>query len=137
MRTQTIQRTNLGEHSQFIFTQRRNAAREIVDAGERPPGDDLLGGFLSQSANVVEPQADAVILYRAGPLRAHHIHGKEMQSVALGVFYQRRGMIEPHRLLVEDRRGERGQVVALEVSAGISDQREAGGVSLRKSVERE
>ncbi len=57
--------------------------------------------------------------------------------MTLRVFDDRRGRIKSHRLIVEQRGGEGGQVVALQIGAGIGDEREAGGVRFGKSVERE
>ena len=42
-----------------------------------------------------------------------------------------------HRLVVEQGRGESRQVMALEIRAGVGDQREAGRVRLGKSIKRE
>ena len=46
-------------------------------------------------------------------------------------------MIEPHRLVVEERRVERRRVMHLEIRARVGEQREARGVRLGKSVQRE
>ena len=55
----------------------------------------------------------------------------------LGILDQRRRVIEPERLVVEQRRVERRRVVRLQVRAGIHDQREARGVRLGEAIERE
>jgi hypothetical protein len=49
----------------------------------------------------------------------------------------RGGRIKSHGLVVEQRGGEGGQVVAFQIGAGIGDEREAGGVRFGESVERE
>ena len=94
-------------------------------------------GLLAQPANVIEPQTHTVAIFNgAKPLRFLHIHGQKMQAVALGVFHQSRRMIKPHGLLIQNRRGERRQVMALQISAGIGDQSETRGVRFGKSVQR-
>src|SRR5580704_17651041 len=54
----------------------------------------------------------------------------------LGVFDNRRRVIEPHRLIVEQSRRKRRQIMTLEISAGIGDQGTTGGVRLGKPIER-
>src|SRR6266545_2792698 len=46
-------------------------------------------------------------------------------------------MIEPHRLVVEERRVERRRMMDAQVRARVGEQREAARVALRKAVERE
>jgi hypothetical protein len=57
--------------------------------------------------------------------------------MALRVFDQDGGRVKPHRLIVQHGAGEFRQVVALQVSAGVSDHRETGGVRFGEAVERE
>ena len=57
--------------------------------------------------------------------------------MALRVFDERCRRVKAHGLIVEQRRGEGGEVVALQLGAGIGDQGEAGGVRFGKSIERE
>ena len=57
--------------------------------------------------------------------------------MALGVLHNRRRAVKAHGLVVEQRGGERREIMALEISAGIGEQREAGGVRFWKAVERE
>ena len=57
--------------------------------------------------------------------------------MVLRVFDDRRRRIKTHRLVVEQSGRKCGQVVALQKSAGVSDQREAGGMGFGKPVERE
>ena len=61
----------------------------------------------------------------------------EPDAAALRVLDERRRVIEPHRLVVEERRVERRRVMDFEIRARIRQQREAGGVRLGKSVQRE
>jgi hypothetical protein len=55
----------------------------------------------------------------------------------LRIFNERERLIEPHRLIVEYRRGERRQVITFQIGARISYQREACRVRFRKAVKRE
>ncbi len=48
--------------------------------------------------------------------------------MTLRIFGDRRRRIKTHGLVVEQGGGKCGEVVAFQISAGISDQREAGGV---------
>ena len=102
---------------------------------------DRPGRRLAQALDVIQSQANALssvfVFDGAKPVRARDIDGPEMQAVALRVFHQRGGRVEPHGLIVQDGRGERRQVMALQIRAGIGDQREAGRVRFGKSVQRE
>ena len=55
--------------------------------------------------------------------------------MALRIFDDGRGGIKSHGLVVEQGGGERGEIVALQIGAGVGNQREAGRVRFRKSVE--
>jgi hypothetical protein len=57
--------------------------------------------------------------------------------VTLRVFDQDGGRIKTHGLVVEQGAGECRQVMALQIRAGVSQQREAGGVRFGETVERE
>ena len=56
--------------------------------------------------------------------------------MALCILHDGCRTIEPHRLVVEQGRGECRQIMTLEISAGVSNQRKAGGVRFRKSIQR-
>ena len=64
----------------------------------------------------------------AFPIRARHIDRQHFQSVPLRILDNRERLIKTHRLVVERRRGKRRQVMTLEIGAGVSNQRKAGGV---------
>ena len=57
--------------------------------------------------------------------------------MALGVLHQRGGVVEAHRLIVQQGRGEGGQVVVLQPGAGVGEQREAARRATPEAVERE
>ena len=52
-------------------------------------------------------------------------------------FTKRRGVIEPHRLVVQQRRVERAGVMRLQIRARVRQQREAGGMRFREAIQRE
>src|SRR5439155_16384886 len=52
----------------------------------------------------------------------------------LRVFHNGCRTVESHRLIIQESCGKRCEVVVFQISTGISDQREAGGVGFRKSV---
>ena len=56
--------------------------------------------------------------------------------MALRVLDQCRRMVEPHRLVVQQRGIEGGRIVDLQIRAGIDDEREARRVRLGKPIER-
>src|ERR1700722_162982 len=74
---------------------------------------------------------------RAEPVRARYIDGLELQAMTLCIFHQGRGAVKTHGLIVQNCGGKSGQIVALQISAGIADQRKTGGVRFGKSVQRE
>ena len=79
----------------------------------------------------------AVLLDAAQPVGLLHVDRMEAHAAALRVLDERRRVVEPHRLVVEERRVERRRVMHLEIRARVGEQREAGGVRLGKPVERE
>ena len=87
--------------------------------------------------DVAQADADRALLDGAQPLGAGHVDGPHAHAAPPRVGHQRRRMIKAHRPVVEQRREERGGMVRLQVAAGVDEQREAGGVALGKSVERE
>ena len=74
---------------------------------------------------------------RAGPIGVLHVHGLYAQAVALRILHDGGGRVKTHGLIVEQRGGEGRKIVALEIGAGVGNQRKAGGVRLGKSIERE
>jgi hypothetical protein len=48
---------------------------------------------------------------------------------------ENRRALEAHRLIVHNRAGERGEVFDFEISRGVRNQSEAGGVRLRESIQ--
>ena len=86
----------------------------------------------------MKPEPDgAVLLDAAQPVGLLHVDRMEPHAAALRVLDERGRVVEPHRLVVEERRVERRRVVHLEIRARVGEQREAGGVRLGKAVERE
>ena len=94
-------------------------------------------GRLAQAGDIPQTEAHAAIgLNRAVPLRSFHVDRREMDAVPLRVLDQRGRVIEPHGLVVEQRREERRRIVDLQIGACIRQQRETGGVRFRKSIKR-
>ena len=145
VRLQMIQRAYLRQHDQLIPPQRGHAPHQVIHRDKIAASahrHNFLGRFFAQSAHITQshPQnrlARAARLQGAQPIGAQNIDRPDLQPVPLGIFHQRGRGIKSHRLIVEQRRGEGRQVMALQISAGISQQRKAGGMRFGKSVERE
>jgi len=60
----------------------------------------------------------------------------DADTAALRVFDERRGVVKAHRLVVEERRVERGRIMHLQICAGIGQQRKARRVRFGEAVER-
>jgi len=99
-----------------------------------------LRGAFPQAFDVIEPQANvllAVVFFDgAAPARTRDVDRLEVQAVALRVFHQCGRRVKSHGLIVEDRGGAIGQVVAFQIRARIRDHRETGGVRFGESIER-
>ncbi len=98
---------------------------------------DRFTGFLPQPVHVHQPQPHPAIAFdAAGPIRHLYVDRREADAVALGILYERRRMIEPHRLVVEHRRVKRRGEMRLQIRARVDEQREARRVRLGKPVQR-
>ena len=100
---------------------------------------DRLPDLFAQPVHVAQPEPNrAVVLDRRSPSpRLLHVDRMEADAAALRVLDERRRVIEPHRLVVEERRVERRRVMHLEIRARVGQQREARRVRFGKSVQRE
>ena len=67
-------------------------------------------------------------LQRAEPIGAQHVDGLDAQSVKLRIFHQSGRAVDAHRLIVQYGRRERRKIMALEIGAGVGNERKAGGV---------
>ena len=76
------------------------------------------------------------MFHRAGPIGNLNVDWPHAQAMPLRIFYQHCRRIKTHRLIVQNGAGKRGQVFHFEVCRGIRNQREAGSVRLRKSIQR-
>src|ERR1041384_1964275 len=81
--------------------------------------------------------AASAVLDRAEPIRSGHINRIDLQSVPLSILDYRSRVIKTHRLIVQKRSSERRKIMALQISACISDQREARGVRFGKAIKSE
>src|ERR1035441_9356422 len=70
----------------------------------------------------------------AEPFGFGHVYRKDAQAVALRVFDENGGGIKAHGLVVEHGASEGRQVMALQIRAGVGQQRKTGGVRFRKAV---
>ena len=78
------------------------------------------------------PRSDR--LQRAVPARGVDADRADLDAVLARVAHDLRRGVEAHRLGVEQRRAEHVRMLALQPGRGVGDQREGGGVALRKAV---
>ena len=76
------------------------------------------------------------LLERAQPIRASDVDRQNPQSMTLRIFNERERLVEAHRLVVENRGCECGQVITFEVGAGISNEGKTCRMRFRKTVKR-
>ena len=97
-----------------------------------------LPDLLAQAAHVAQAEPDRAVGFdRAVPVGHLHVDRMKADAAALRVLHERRRVVEPHRLVVEERRVERRRIVHLQIRARVGEQREARRVRLGKAVERE
>ena len=136
--SRSIIRSSSLPHFGHRSTRHCRAEAGPAKAGGEGGAGDPLPHLRPQPVDVAQADADgAVVLDHAVPLRRLHVDRPEAHAVALRVLDQRRRVVEPHRLVVEERGIERAREVGLQIGAGVDDQREAGGVRLGEAVERE
>src|SRR5215831_2470819 len=87
-----------------------------------------LPGLFVQSAHITQSQAKRPRVggSRRGfecarPLGSQDIDGQRFESVPLRIFYDGRGTVKTHGLVVQQSRGKRRQIMAFEISAGIGE----------------
>ena len=124
---------------------RADSERRALTCPSRPD-PALIPALSSDRASDFFPQSDDIAQARAGWLPSAStrqsqsgmldVDAGEAHAAALRVFDERGRMIKPHRLVVEQRRVERGRKMRLQIRAGIREQREAGRVRFGKSVQR-
>ena len=114
-----VQRADPGQHRQLRFAQLRHPDGKILngrEGGAHALAQECPGCFLAQTMHVAQSEPHALaqmFLDRAVPIRARDVDREKPQPVTLRVLDDRRRMIEAHRLVVEQRGGEGGQVVTL------------------------
>src|SRR6185437_3550380 len=93
--------------------------------GRRPRSSTMARGLFRQPAHVIQAKAHpffaAMLFDGTEPIRGSDIDWFEMQAMLLRVFYKRGWRVETHRLVVENRRRERRQIMALQIDARISE----------------
>ena len=143
--TGRVQDPGFGKRGKIGLRRRWHAPGKLLDQCERPYGTDPLDlgrNGCTEAAHVAkakpeQPGAVLLALQNAVSVGTENIDRLDAQSVPLGVRNQHRSRVKTHRLVVEDGRGEHGQVVELELRRHIGDQRDAGGVRLREAVQGE
>ena len=138
---EAVEGADFGEAGEFVFAELGDAKGEVVDAGEGAGfagAEDGAGGLFAESFGIAQTEAEMALGGdRAVPIGLEDVDGEDAEAVALGVFDEDRWGVEAHRLIVEHRAGEGGEVAAFQVGAGVGEEREAGGVRLGEAVERE
>ena len=81
-------------------------------------------------------RAVGFVFDRARPIGDLDIDWLDAQAMPLCIFHQHRRTVKAHRLVVQNRACKCCEVFHLEISRGIRDQRKAGGMRFRKTVER-
>src|SRR4030095_10505932 len=97
----------------------------------------LLPHLSRKAVYVHEADADSAIgLDATEPVGLLHVDRMEADTATLRVLDERRRVIEPHRLVVEERRVERGWEMRFQIGARVGQQREAGRVRIGRVVQR-
>lgn len=118
------------------------AARELQNAGVGlgpPVRDQTLAVGFRKAACHAQPKPDrpaAVIqwLQRAVPVRGVHINGPDCDAMVAGIAHELRGIIESHRLRVENGTAEDVRVVAFHPGRGVGDEGKARGMAFREAI---
>ena len=104
-------------------------------------GGDQLAGFGAKAADVAEAEAQSACSSQYSMVQSHSemltSTGRTRRPWRCASLIRTAGTVEAHGLVVQERAGECGEVVALEICAGIGQQREARGVRFGKAIERE
>ena len=114
------------------------APDEIVGGGKRPLALHEPPRLLAQPADIAEPEPHGPVgLDGAEPVRVVDVQRPDHLPVARGISHDGGGVVEAHGLVVEQRRVEGRRVMRLEIRAGIGQEREAGRMAFRKSIQGE
>src|SRR5260370_588335 len=146
--TEIIEGANLAEQYELGFMQCRDTADQIFDPLERiflPLTNNLFRSGLPQREDVTKADAETrnvlAILNsafdRAVPFRLERVDGFHTQTVELCIMYQHCRTVKAHRLIVEQRRSERREIMKFQIRAGIGDQCETRRMGFREPVARE
>src|SRR5258708_6284033 len=143
--TKRVQRTNFAERYQLRFLQFRDMADQIINPLERtllPLRDNLVYRRLPQPPDVTEPDAQTRnilvplnrVLDGAVPFRIEGVDRFHSEAMQLRIVHQDCRAVKAHRLIVEQRRRKRREIMTFQVRAGIGDQCEARRMGFRKPV---
>jgi hypothetical protein len=103
--------------------------RKLFYGAERFNGTRLLelrAGDGTQAVHVTQAKTEriAALLFAfqgAVPCGTGHIDWLDAEPMALSVLHENGGAVKPHRLIIQDRRSEHGQIVKLQPRGGIGD----------------
>ncbi len=111
--------------------------REVADARERPGAsaflDDGLRFVLADPVHIVEPDSNRAPVDRALGGTDVHVRRMCLDSASLPVPDERRGRVEAHRLLVQQRAEELDRMMVPEPRGLVCEQPEGRRVRLRKA----
>src|SRR5260370_32162114 len=140
--SERIEGANLAERYQLRFMQFRDTADQIFDPLERiflPLTNNLFRSRLPQTADVTQADTETrnvlAILNsafdRAVPFRLERVDGFHTQTVELCIMYQHCRTVKAHRLIIEQRRSERREIMKFQIRAGIGAQSETPRMGFR------
>jgi hypothetical protein len=101
MRRESVERADLCEHAQLVLVQ--TAARfHVIERAIRAPREQVLKASGGHTPCDAKSEADRSIgLDDAAPLGAHETDRTDAHSMSRGIFDERGGRVEAHRLVVE------------------------------------
>ena len=131
-----IEATGFGQRAKLGDVEAAGAGPLLERAGPRAAQQrlELRLCLVAEPVHVAQADPQRAVLDRAIPLALHDVDGAHVHAMAARVFDDRARRVEPHRLRVEQRAGELGVVVMLEVRRRVDQQRKARRVALRKPV---
>ncbi len=98
-----------------------------------PLGDERLGVVRPDRGDVVQPDAHGLPLDDAAGAAQVDVDREHLDPVLLRVAHERRGRVEAHRLLVQERAQELRRVVVAQPRRLVREEPERGGVRLREA----
>src|ERR1044072_3604059 len=108
--------------SQLIFAEFRHAITQVVNAGELTRDSfahNRLTRLFAQTSHIpqTETTKDAavfILLERTQPIGTGNVDRQDLQSMTLRICNDPEGLLKTHRLVVENRRRERREVITFQ-----------------------